>query len=256
MASKKTIPSKRAPSGGPSATSRFDFDWKDEDFEDLKRGFVPSNTTMDTNKCLKLFSQWAEERNKIFPSDQQVPVDTLLTDDNGLLFQWLCRFSTEIRKQDGSPYPPRTINHYLMGLQRYIRAEKKSNLNLLTDSSFLPLKKLLDTLYRKLHSAGVGCSVQRTQAVTEDDEDILWRSGVLDTDTPQGLLNCVFFLNGKNFCLRGGIEHCNLSPSQLKREYVEVGRKKLVRYTYTEYVEESLGRHKAATRKQQGGPPV
>lgn len=143
-----------------------------------------------------------------------------------------------------------------MGLQRYIRAEKKSNLNLLTDSSFLPLKKLLDTLYRKLHSAGVGCSVQRTQAVTEDDEDILWRSGVLDTDTPQGLLNCVFFLNGKNFCLRGGIEHCNLSPSQLKREYVEVGRKKLVRYTYTEYVEESLGRHKAATRKQQGGPPV
>ena len=34
----------------------------------------------------------------------------------------------------------------------------------------------------------------------------------------------------------GGIEYRNLSPSQLKREYVEVGGKKLVRYTYTEYV--------------------
>ena len=45
-----------------------------------------------------------------------------------------------------------------------------------------------------------------------------------------------FFFNGKNFCLRGGIEQRNLSPSQLKREYVEVGGKKLVRYTYTEYV--------------------
>ena len=43
MASKKKIPSKRAFSVGPSVTSRFDLDWKDEDFEELKQGFVPLN---------------------------------------------------------------------------------------------------------------------------------------------------------------------------------------------------------------------
>ena len=43
MASKKKIPSKRAFSVAPSVTSRFDFDWKDKDFEELKRGFVPLN---------------------------------------------------------------------------------------------------------------------------------------------------------------------------------------------------------------------
>ena len=87
MASKKKIPSKRCFSGGPSVTSHFDFKMNDDDFEELKRGFVPPITVTDTNKCVKLFGQWAEERNKTFPSDQLVPVDILLTDDSGLLCQ-------------------------------------------------------------------------------------------------------------------------------------------------------------------------
>ena len=35
--------------------------------------------------------------------------------------------------------------------------------------------------------------------------------------TPRGLLNAVFSLNGKNFCLRGGEGHRNLKLSQLQR---------------------------------------
>ena len=34
----------------------------------------------------------------------------------------------------------------------------------------------------------------------------LWESGVINLDTPTGLLHVVFFYNGKNFCLRGGAE--------------------------------------------------
>jgi hypothetical protein len=41
---------------------------------------------------------------------------------------------------------------------------------------------------------------------------------ILDLTTPQGLLNCIFFYNGKNLCLRGGEEHRKLTFSQLKRE--------------------------------------
>ena len=53
---------------------------------------------------------------------------------------------------------------------------------------------------------------------------------------PQGLLNCVFFLNGKNFCLRRGAEHRDLKISQLKRSVVKLTGKHAVRYTYTEHV--------------------
>ena len=49
-------------------------------------------------------------------------------------------------------------------------------------------------------------------------------------------MNCVFFLNGMNFCLCGGAEHRDLKISQLQQEYVKCKGKCLVRYTYTEFV--------------------
>jgi len=44
-------------------------------------------------------------------------------------------------------------------------------------------------------------------------------------DYPAGLLNVVFFYNGKNFCLRGDGEHRNLKLSQIKREMENVNGK-------------------------------
>lgn len=68
-----------------------------------------------------------------------------------------------------------------------------------------------------------------------NDESKLWSEGVLRTNTPQGLLNCVFFYNGENFCLRGGQEHRDLKLSQLHRNEVTIEGRLLVRYTYTEH---------------------
>ena len=48
-------------------------------------------------------------------------------------------------------------------------------------------------------------------------EEKLWSSGVLNVSTPRGLLNAVFYVNGKIFCLRGGKEHRDLKLSQLQR---------------------------------------
>lgn len=42
----------------------------------------------------------------------------------------------------------------------------------------------------------------------------MWQKGVLSVETPKGLLNAVFFAIGKNLCLCGGAEHCELKVSQ------------------------------------------
>ena len=128
--------------------------------------------------------------------------------------------------------PSKTIQHSLMGIQRHIRLQKQSTINLVSDPEFPPLRNLLDSLYRKLHSAAIGTFVKKTEVLSDEDEEMA--SGVLNPDTPQSLLNCIFFLNGKNFCLRGGIEHRELKLSQFTREVVTINGKKLVRYTYTE----------------------
>ena len=53
------------------------------------------------------------------------------------------------------------------------------------------------------------------ESISSEEESRLWASGVLNIDTPKGLLHCVFFYKGICFCLGGGQEHRNLEISQL-----------------------------------------
>ncbi len=50
---------------------------------------------------------------------------------------------------------------------------------------------------------------------SKEDEIKLWETKVIGTENPKALLRVVFYLNGKNFCLRGDQEHRNLKLSQL-----------------------------------------
>ena len=184
--------------------------------------------------CVRLFQSWGQARNLRFLGNK-VPADFLLMDNHALLAKWLCCFRMEARKIDGESYPPNTLLHYFMGIQRHIQKQKENQINLMTDKEFIVLRNLLDSLYRRLHSQGVGCNAKPTDALTREDEGKLWDSGVLNQNTPQGLLNCVFFLIGKNFCLCGRSEHCGLKLSQFCREVVKVDGQSIVQYTYSEH---------------------
>ena len=100
-----------------------------------------------------------------------------------------------------------------------------------TNNSFKMLRRTCDSLFRELRQEGVGSSSKSTEPITKDDEQLLWFSGQLDPSTPRGLLNAVFFLNGKNCVLRGGAEHRDLKISQIVRNVSPEGKE---RYTYTE----------------------
>ena len=58
-----------------------------------------------------------------------------------------------------------------------------------------------DEIDEERREEGVGSESRATEALTKEDELKLWDSGVLSPSTPRGLLNAVFFLNGKNFAL-------------------------------------------------------
>ena len=68
--------------------------------------------------------------------------------------------------------------------------------------------------------------------LTESDEKKLWDRGIIGLDTPQSLLNAVFYYNGRNFGLRGIRERHNLCFSQIvgltnpdRYQYIEHGSK-------------------------------
>ena len=82
------------------------------------------------------------------------------------------------------------------------------------DSRFRGLQTVVDNTFKKLRAEGIGCNSKHTETLSKEEENKLWDSGVLGTSTPQALLRAVFYLNGKNFCLRGRQEHRNLQLSQ------------------------------------------
>ena len=150
--------------------------------------------------------------------DDKCPEDILLTDDHESLCKWLCLFASEIRKVDGTPYTPWSITQTFAGLQRHISEMKSAAIQLVDPKNpvFKPLHQLLDRLYRDLHAQGIGATRRQSEFISRCDEDKLWETRVMGTDSPQALLSAVFFYNGLNFILRGGEEHRQLKISQLK----------------------------------------
>lgn len=143
--------------------------------------------------------------------DEKVPESILLTDKHEELCHWLCVCVNELRKGDGSEYTPRNISQFVVCLQQYISIRLVDP----TNPTFWHLHLALDNRYRELHAKGVGTKRRQAEVVSSSEEDQLWKSGVLSSDSPGGLLRAVFYLNGINFVLRGGAEHRNLKIYQL-----------------------------------------
>ena len=130
---------------------------------------------------------------------------------------------------NGEPYPPKTIHQVLL---RYMRDISPGCPNVLDkkDSRFKNFHERPDSHYHNLHASGLGREVKHAQVISEDDEEKLWKSGVLGTSSPQALQNAVFYTVGKVFSQRGGVEMQSLCSSQIKR-FREPDR-----YVYTENV--------------------
>lgn len=102
---------------------------------------------------------------------------------------------------------------------------------------------------------GVGGDVRQAEIISLQEEDILWRKGVLGAGTPQKLLRALFYSFGLNFALRAGQEHRNLrfgveNNSQLRLLVDDRGRHFL---RYTEQVSKS---YQGGLKDRQRAPKV
>ena len=108
-------PKKKAETNERPSGTRFKTPTSDDEMATFCKGYVPQNTQKNTAWAVKVFSEWRAERNSI-SSEKQCPADLLDNPNVQELNYWLSRFVTEVRKRDGQPYPPRTIQQILAGL--------------------------------------------------------------------------------------------------------------------------------------------
>ena len=184
------------------------------------------NTVISTKWAVSNFECWRKRRNETFnlEPERQVPDGLVLGLDSAALCKWLSVYVAEARKQNGSPFPPKSLYQLLTGLLHHMRSKNPNFL----ETHQLELHNAMDNVFRKLRVEGVQAESRSTEAFNKEEIGQLWGSGSLSTKIPKGLLHAVFFNNGISFCLRGGEEHRNLRLSQLKRENDPP------RYVYTE----------------------
>ena len=88
---------------------------------ETSKGVVPKNTQKNDQWALRALTEWITERNK--RCSDKCPMDILHTEDAESLAKWLSLFTIELRKKDGSKYPPATIHLILCALQRILCGE-------------------------------------------------------------------------------------------------------------------------------------
>ena len=214
-----------------STGTRFPEPTSEEELAKKSKGVIPKNTQKNDQWALTAFMDWMEQRNKRSLHDQ-CPKNVLETEDARCLSKWLSLFIIEVRKKDGGKYPPATIHLLLCGLQRIMRRENRQPFDIFDkkDVRFRDFHGTMESVFQSLHSEGIGAEIKHIPLITKEEENKLWEQGILGDSSPQSLVRSVFYMNGKNFCLRGGKEHRELKLSQFIRskdhwKYIENGSK-------------------------------
>ena len=188
-------------------------DVTDDDIDQLIKDGENKNTQKSTKWAVRVFEEWRKtkmNRGQVIPELKDFSVG----DVNDLLG----KFVIEVRKKDGDKYPPNTLYLLVCGLLREMRSIGINNMNFLNDSDdrFLRFRKILDAQMKSLTADGYGVNVKQADPITEEQEEILWNSGVFGDRSSETLLYTVFFYNSKFFGLRGRDEHRNLQIKQVQ----------------------------------------
>ena len=87
---------------------------------------------------------------------------------------------------------------------------------------------------KRLQRKGLGSRKRQAQVLTIENEEKLWKSGLLGDSNPKHLLDTMVFCNGLYFALRSGREHRQLRFNPCQIEVVEKDDER----SYLKYIED------------------
>ena len=194
---------------------------------------VPIKTKQATAWGISAWTDWASARGASGSSSisdsssnrAEVTTDLLEMSVEDFAY-WLGKFVLEVRKQDGSEYPPKTLYGLVCCFKRHFEENNVFDVNPLNtnDSRFGGFRQTLDAEMQRLHRKGLGTTKKQAEPITPDEETILWTSGQLGCHSAHALLNTVYFYNGKVFGLRSNDEHHQLQCEQYSKHTDEHGK--------------------------------
>lgn len=215
---------------------------------------IPPNTSRQTRWAVGLFQQWKTYRNNLAAECNELSAVTPSLEEMTYdeLNYCLTKFIWEVRKENGSEYPPKTLYIIICAIQRYLQQHKEAfqEGTFFTHVLFKQLRESLDAVMKEGTANGNGLQTKQVNIITTAHETILLNKGILGKENPKQLLRTLVFKMGLSFALRSGKEHRDLMPSQLIVQVNDEGRKYL-QYTETCTKTNSGGlKHKSTVPKK------
>ena len=89
----------------------------------------------------------------------------------------------ETRKQDSEKYSPKTLYALLCRILREMMSQNPTYSNFLDRKDPTNFTITLDNLFKSLRSSGIGATSCHTGELSNEDEEKLWVSGIINVDT-------------------------------------------------------------------------
>lgn len=189
------------------------------------------NTSKSTRTWINVFEKWRITR------EIQQPLEEIPESELDSVLQ---RFYAQVKKANGQDYEPDSLRTMLASLDRYLRETGKSY-SILSDKKFQTSRQVLNGKAIELREQGKGKKPRKADALSKEEEEMLWNKGVLGISTPKNLNFTVFYLLSQHFGTRGRQEHHQIRLEELKWVQDSDGK--------TEYVEWVEG----ITKTRKGG---
>ncbi len=191
--------------------ARFKVPTAEETMKFLERKHFAKNMEQKILWAVNLYKMWWFQRVRSPDCDPRIRwcnIDERQTLNLSNLCVALCHFITEIKHKDGTDYPGQTLYQITIMLQLYLD-KAGFQYKLIDDQEMTKFQNVLDNLMKGRAREGVGRK-ESSDAISLEQEEVLWQQNVLGESSPDQLRETVMFLLGVNLALHGGEEHKRL----------------------------------------------
>lgn len=173
---------------------------------------TPDGTRKKVKWALNVLKEWQNEtlndesRLHMYGDIETSPASTINNE--------LKHFILEVRKKDGSRYPPKTLYDLIVMLNYYLMKEVGRDINLMKDKEFLETRMSMNTSMTESADEGLIAGTNASEPISQDEEDLLFESGILGSSSTKHILNTAIYLLAVHTSVRGGAELRNLKAGE------------------------------------------
>uniref|UniRef100_UPI00398EFE2D uncharacterized protein n=1 Tax=Pristiophorus japonicus TaxID=55135 RepID=UPI00398EFE2D len=198
----------------------------------IQDSIIPYNTKRATAWGVRAWDEWAKNRNNYLMENSMkcdesflyVPILSHEVAHDELNF-WLCHFVEEVRRQDGSFYPPNSLRLLCCSILRYLRETcKRLDIDFFNkyNVEYTEFRTVIDRQMKQLKQQGIGTVRKQAQPYTEEEEEKLWQI-VFQLRDAKSYSYAVYFYLCKVFGVHAAAEHNKLMVDQFIFGADEIG---------------------------------